>query len=74
MAVWQIATMRARMTGAMFPAIDAIAVRAWELITDPLMRALAENPNLSVGEWFYWLFKAQSYSIRSPLHYSLVFP
>ncbi len=59
MAIWQIAAMQAKGNlGQLFPTLDAIAVRAWELITDPLMRAMAENPNLSVGEWLYWLFQS----------------
>lgn len=59
MAIWQIAAMQAKGNlGQLFPTIDAIAVRAWELITGPLVRAMAEQPNLSLGEWLYWLFQS----------------
>ncbi len=59
MAIWQIAAMQAKGNlGQLFPTLDDIAVRTWELITGPLVRAMAENPDLSVGEWFYWLFQS----------------
>jgi NitT/TauT family transport system permease protein len=59
MAIWQIAAMQAKGNlGQLFPPLDAIAIRAWELITGPLMQALAENPNLSLGERIYWLFQS----------------
>ena len=59
MAIWQIAAMQAKGNlGQLFPTLDAIAVRAWELITGPLVRAVAANPNLSVGEWLYWLVQS----------------
>ena len=49
MAIWQVAAMRARGNlGQLFPTLDAIAIRTWELITDPLTRALTENPDLSL--------------------------
>lgn len=59
MALWQFAAMQARGNlGQLFPTLDAIAIRAWELITGPLMRALAENPQMGLSEQVYWLFQS----------------
>ena len=59
MAIWQVAAMRARGNlGQLFPTLDAIAIRTWELITDPLMRALTKNPDLSLWDQIYWLFQS----------------
>ena len=49
LAIWQVAAMQAQGNqGRLFPTVDAIVFRAWELVTDPLFRALAENPNLGI--------------------------
>ncbi len=59
MGVWQVAAMRAKGNlGQLFPTLDSIAIRTWELITDPLFRALAENPDLSLWDRIYWLFQS----------------
>ncbi len=59
MGIWQFAAMQARGNlGQLFPTLDAIALRTWELITDPLMRALAEDPNLSLWEQLVWLCRS----------------
>ncbi len=49
LSIWQVAAMQAQGNqGRLFPTVDAIVFRAWELVTDPLFRALAENPNLGI--------------------------
>lgn len=59
MVVWQIAAMQAKGNlGQLFPTLDRIAIRTWELITDPLFRALHENPDLSLTDQIYWLFQS----------------
>lgn len=56
MGLWQIAAMQAGGNyGLLFPTVDQIAVRAWELVTGPLMRALAADPNLPLLDYFYYL-------------------
>src|SRR5712691_2222502 len=53
---WQIAAMQAGGNyGLLFPTLDRIAIRFWELVTGPLMRALAANPNLPFLDYFYYL-------------------
>jgi ABC-type nitrate/sulfonate/bicarbonate transport system permease component len=59
MAIWQVAAMQAGGNlGQLFPTLDNIAIRTWELITDPLFRALGENPDLSLSDQIYWLFQS----------------
>ena len=57
MALWELAARQAqqRNLGQLFPTLEAIAHRAWELVTDPLMRALQANPDLPFIEYFYYL-------------------
>ncbi|MCY3825453.1 MAG: ABC transporter permease [Nitrospinae bacterium] len=59
LAIWQVAAMQARGNqGRLFPTVDAIVYRAWELVTDPLFRALAENPNLSFLDHIWKLLES----------------
>jgi len=59
MLIWQIAAMQAKGNlGQLFPTLDAIAYRAWELVTGPLMDALKENPNLGFSDYVYHLFQS----------------
>jgi len=57
MALWEVAARQAqeRNLGQLFPSLEGIGLRAWELITDPLMRALEANPNLPIIDYFYYL-------------------
>ena len=59
MLIWQIAAMQAKGNlGQLFPTLDAIAYRAWELITGPLVKALEQDPNLSWSGCAYYLFQS----------------
>lgn len=59
MVIWQFVAMQAKGNlGQLFPTLDEIAIRAWELLTGPLMRALEANPDLSVGEHIALLFQS----------------
>ncbi len=59
MVIWQFAAMQAKGNlGKLFPTVDAIVIRTWELITDPLMRALDETPNLGIADQLYYLFQS----------------
>lgn len=59
MLIWQVAAMQAKGNlGQLFPTLDAIAYRAWELTTGPLMGALKDNPNLGLSDYFYYLFQS----------------
>jgi len=59
MLIWQIAAMQAKGNlGQLFPTLDAIAYRAWELITGPLMTALKENPSLGFFDYLYYLYQS----------------
>ncbi|MGH7388930.1 MAG: ABC transporter permease [Candidatus Rokuibacteriota bacterium] len=57
MVLWEMAARQAqgRNLGQLFPTLESIAYRAWELVTDPLMRALAANPDLAFTQYFYYL-------------------
>jgi NitT/TauT family transport system permease protein len=56
MAIWQIAAMQTKGNlGQLFPGLDDIAIRAWELVVGPLMRALQTNPEMSFWEKLSWL-------------------
>ena len=57
MVLWEIAARHAQTKnlGQLFPTVESIVSRAWELVTGPLMRALAENPDLPVLDYFYYL-------------------
>ena len=41
--------------GLLFPTLDRIVIRAWELVTGPLVRALEADPNLRLLDYFYYL-------------------
>ena len=59
LALWQVAAMQAQGNqGRLFPTVDAIVYRAWELVTAPLFRALAENPNLGLIDQFLKLLES----------------
>ena len=56
LAIWQLSAMALQeKMGQLMPTVGAIVVRAWELITEPLTRALAENPNLDILDTLYYL-------------------
>ncbi|MDA1000588.1 MAG: ABC transporter permease subunit [bacterium] len=59
-ALWEAAARQAqaRNLGQLFPTLEMIAVRAWELVTGPLIRALTENPDLPVSDYFYYLWQS----------------
>ena len=59
LALWQVAAMQAQGNqGRLFPTVDAIVYRAWELVTAPLFRELAENPNLGLIDQFLKLLES----------------
>ena len=59
LALWQVAAMQAQGNqGRLFPTVDAIVYRAWELVTGPLFRELAENPNLGLIDQFLKLLES----------------
>ena len=59
LALWQVAAMQAQGNqGKLFPTVDAIVYRAWELVTAPLFRELAENPNLGLIDQFLKLLES----------------
>ena len=56
MGLWQVAAMQAGGNyGLLFPTLDRIVIRAWELVTGPLVRALEADPNLRLLDYFYFL-------------------
>ena len=56
MGLWQVAAMQAGGNyGLLFPTLDRIVIRAWELVTGPLVRALEADPNLRLLDYFYYL-------------------
>lgn len=58
-AIWEFASSQVRGSlGALFPSLSELAVRAWELITQPLFQALAENSGLGFGDQLYYLAKS----------------
>ena len=59
LAIWQVAAMQAQGNqGRLFPTVDAILYRAWELVTGPLFKALAEDPNLGIADYFWKLLES----------------
>jgi NitT/TauT family transport system permease protein len=60
MGLWEIAAQHAqtRNLGQLFPTVEMIVLRAWELVTGPLMRALAANPDLPFIDYFYYLWQS----------------
>lgn len=60
MGLWEIAAQQAqtRNLGQLFPTLEMIVLRAWELVTGPLMRALAANPDLPFTQYFYYLWQS----------------
>ena len=56
MAIWQLSAMVLQeKMGQLMPTVGAIVIRAWELVTEPLTRALAENPQLDFLDALYYL-------------------
>ncbi|MFQ5658245.1 MAG: ABC transporter permease [Candidatus Methylomirabilales bacterium] len=56
MAIWQLSAMVLQeKMGQLMPTVGAIVYRAWELVTEPLTRALAENPRLDFLDALYYL-------------------
>lgn len=55
--IWELAARQAqgRNLGQLFPTLDAILIRLWELITGPLFRQLAETPDLGFTDSLYYL-------------------
>ncbi len=59
LGMWEFAANQAKGNlGLLFPTVGAILIRTWELITGPLVRALAETPNLGFGDQIYYLFQS----------------
>jgi len=59
LTIWQIAAMQAKGNlGQLFPTLDAIAYRGWELLMGPLMDAIQENPALGLFDYFYYFFQS----------------
>ncbi|HSB61536.1 MAG TPA: ABC transporter permease [Vicinamibacteria bacterium] len=57
MLLWELAARQAqeRNLGQLFPTLEGIAARAWELVTGPLLRALESNPDLPLAQYLYYL-------------------
>ena len=56
LAIWQLSAMYVGGNlGQLFPTVDKIAIRAYELLTDPLVEALQENKVNGIGDTLHYL-------------------
>jgi ABC-type nitrate/sulfonate/bicarbonate transport system permease component len=62
LAGWEVAAwyaQRRHNLGQLFPTLEDIFIRAWELIAGPLMKALREEPSLTLIDYFYYLGQSE---------------
>jgi ABC-type nitrate/sulfonate/bicarbonate transport system permease component len=59
---WELAAwyaQRRHNLGQLFPTLEDISIRAWELVAGPLMKALQEEPRLAFLDYFYYLGQSE---------------
>jgi ABC-type nitrate/sulfonate/bicarbonate transport system permease component len=59
---WELAAwyaQRRHNLGQLFPTLEDISIRAWELVAGPLMKALQEEPSLGLLDYFYYLGQSE---------------
>jgi ABC-type nitrate/sulfonate/bicarbonate transport system permease component len=62
LAGWEVAAwyaQRRHNLGQLFPTLEDIFIRAWELVAGPLMKALQEEPSLGLLDYFYYLGQSE---------------
>jgi ABC-type nitrate/sulfonate/bicarbonate transport system permease component len=62
LAGWEVAAwyaQRRHNLGQLFPTLEDIFIRAWELVAGPLMKALQEEPRLAFLDYFYYLGQSE---------------
>jgi len=62
LALWEVAAwyaQRRHNLGSLFPTLEEIAYRAWELVAGPLMRALEQEPSPPFLDYFYYLGQSE---------------
>jgi len=58
-AVWEVSALALQSKmGKLMPTLGDIAIRAWQLLTGPLMDAIANNPHLSITQGIYYFFQS----------------
>lgn len=62
LAGWEVAAwyaQRRHNLGQLFPTLEDIVIRAWELLAGPLIKALQEQPNLAPLDYIYYLGQSE---------------
>jgi ABC-type nitrate/sulfonate/bicarbonate transport system permease component len=62
LAGWEVAAwyaQRRHNLGQLFPTLEEISIRAWELVAGPLMKAFQEEPGLTFLDYFYYLGQSE---------------
>lgn len=58
-AIWETSAIALHdKMGKLMPTLGDIVIRAWQLLTAPLMEALAENPHLGLMEGIHYFFQS----------------